>query len=114
MAYCKESVKIMGNSTHQRGPVALFAALLAFLSTVTPMACRAQSSSSSSSTNSNSGADQPAVEKYWTPERMRAAKPMELHPKTDVTPSPAAHATPDSHAPPTGGSGQPPGLGPPK
>ena len=104
----------MGNSTHRRGGVALLAALLALLSTVTPMACRAQSSSSSTNSNSNGGADQSAVQKYWTPERMRAAKPMELHPKTDVPPPPAAHATPDSNAAPIGGSGQPPGMVPPK
>ncbi len=106
----------MDGSKHGHGRVALFTALLAFLSTVTPIVCRAQTQSSPSpmGSSSNSSADQSKVEKYWTPERMRAAKPMELHPKIDVQPPPTAGAADNGNAPPTGGSGQPPNSVTPK
>jgi hypothetical protein len=94
----------MDNSTY--GRVALSAALVAVLLVVTPMACLAQSAQSSAGSSSNSGADESGTEKYWTPKRMREAKPMELHPKTDVPPPPAADATAKSNVPPIGGNGQ--------
>lgn len=106
----------MDGSTHGHGRVALFTALLAFLSTVTPIVCRAQTQSSSSTTSSSShsSGDQSKVGKYWTPERMRAAKPMELHPKIDVQPPAPAGAADNGNAPPTGGSAQPPNSVTPK
>ncbi len=85
-----------------RRPAAL-AALVAMASAAGPILCRAQPSTAGSSFNR--GDNGSAVEKYWTAERMRSAKPLELHPGREI---PAPLRSPAANAPPVGGSGSPP------
>jgi hypothetical protein len=97
-------------TTSQHRCAARIAALVAAaLSAMAPGLCTAQQSSSSPGGSSyGPGPNQSAVQKYWTPERMRAAKPVELHPKTEVSNGPTPSAGPGGSLPPTGGSGSPP------
>ena len=87
---------------------AWFAAPLAIAWMLTSTVCRAQSSSSPNGSSASGKADQSGGEKYWTPEQMRKAKPMELHPKAGIQPPKAAPGTPAAQASPIGGSGSPP------
>jgi hypothetical protein len=100
-----ETVKI---SAQRQCLAAWFAALLAITWMLTSTVCRPQSSSSPSGSSSSGKTEQSGGEKYWTPERMRKAKPMELHPKSEIQPPKAASASPEPHAPPKGGPGSPP------
>jgi hypothetical protein len=84
--------------------------LLAFFLAITSGVSHGQSSQLSGASSSSSGTDQATVKKYWTPQRMREAKPLELHPKVEVRP-PKPASTPSGYASPTGGSGSPPSSG---
>ena len=92
---------------HRRIPEMLIAAVLAGM----PVSAHAQSASSTSSPTVGQAAPG-AVERYWTPQRLNNAKPMELYPKAGpdglpegARPGPQTQTAP---GPSVRGAGSPP------
>jgi len=80
--------------------------LLVSISAIVPPFARAQTDPSSSSSPGGVEAPPQDTRNYWTQERLRSAKPMELHPTARPDASP--EATPPSAAPSKRGEGNPP------